>query len=68
VECDGRQVHDASRLRFDEDRRRHNLLVAAGWQVVHLTSAMSDDEMRAAVVGALLRIIGTRRPQKSPEP
>jgi very-short-patch-repair endonuclease len=55
VECDGWGAHGRSRARFESDRRRDNDLIAAGWTVVHLTSAMSDDEIRAAVARVLLR-------------
>jgi very-short-patch-repair endonuclease len=54
VECDGWTVRSRSRRKFDEDRRRNNLLAAEGWKVVHLTSDMSDDEMRAAVIQVML--------------
>ncbi|MDA8044120.1 MAG: hypothetical protein M0Z30_02610 [Actinomycetota bacterium] len=55
VECDGWDVRRRSRSKFDHERRRDNLLVAAGWTIVRLTSAMSDDEMRSAVHSVLLR-------------
>ncbi len=55
VECDGWEVRSRSRGKFDADRRKENHLASHGWTVVHLTSAMSDDEMRAAVVSVLLR-------------
>jgi very-short-patch-repair endonuclease len=55
AECDGWTVRSRSRGKFDGDRRRNNLLVAHGWKVAHLTSAMSDDEMRAAVFPLLLQ-------------
>lgn len=56
VESDGWATRGRSRGKFDGDRRKSNLLVAQGWTVVHLTSAMSDDEMRAAVVAAMLQL------------
>lgn len=55
VECDGWEVRSRSRGKFDHDRRRNNLLASHGWTLVHLTSAMSDDEMRAAVFKVLVR-------------
>ncbi|HET6875583.1 MAG TPA: hypothetical protein VFH70_12430 [Acidimicrobiales bacterium] len=62
VESDGWTVRGRSRGKFDGDRRKNNLLVAHGWTVVHLTSAMSDDEMRRTVVDAMLRLAGKRGP------
>lgn len=62
VECDGWGIRRRSRGKFDRDRRQGNLLVAHGWAVVRLTSAMSDDEMREAVVKVmLLRAAGAGR-------
>jgi very-short-patch-repair endonuclease len=55
VECEGWEVRSRSRRKFDHERRRDNLLVAHGWTVVRLTSAMTADEMRAAVHTVLLR-------------
>lgn len=55
AECDGWQVRSRSRGKFDHERRRNNLLASHGWRVVHLTSTMSDDEMRAAVFKVLVR-------------
>jgi very-short-patch-repair endonuclease len=55
AECDGWAVRSRSRGKFDHERRRNNLLASHGWSIVHLTSAMSEDEMRAAVVKVLLR-------------
>lgn len=60
VECDGWTVRSRSRSKFDHDRRKDNHLASHGWTVVHLTSAMSDDEMRAAVVRVLLRAAAAR--------
>lgn len=55
AECDGWTVRNRSRSKFDADRRRDNLLTHHGWSVVHLTTAMSDDEMRAVVFRQLLK-------------
>ncbi|HMC39464.1 MAG TPA: type IV toxin-antitoxin system AbiEi family antitoxin domain-containing protein [Acidimicrobiales bacterium] len=55
AECDGWWTRSRSRSKFDHDRRRNNILTARGWSIAHLTTAMSDDEMRAAVVGLLIR-------------
>jgi very-short-patch-repair endonuclease len=60
VECDGWAVRSRSRSKFDHDRRRNNSLLSHGWIVVHLTSAMSDDEMRGAVHAALLQAARNR--------
>ncbi len=55
VECDGWTVRSRSRGKFDADRRRDNILASHGWSVVHLTTAMSDDEMRRVVFRQLIR-------------
>lgn len=55
AECDGWLVRSRSRSKFDHDRRRNNRLTSHGWSIVHLTSAMSDDEMREAVFRVLIR-------------
>ena len=61
VECDGWHVRSRSRSKFDHDRRRNNALISRGWTVVHVTAAMSDDEIRTAVVRALLLAASTQR-------
>lgn len=61
VECEGWDVRSRSRGKFDHERRRDNILVAHGWVIVRLTSAMSDDEMRAAVHRVLLRAAAAAR-------
>ena len=58
VECDGWTVRSRSRGKFDADRRRDNILASHGWSVVHLTTAMSDDEMRKVVFRQLFRAGG----------
>lgn len=58
AECDGWAVRSKSRSKFDLDRRKGNALVAAGWTVVRLTSAMRDDEIRGVVHRALLLAAG----------
>ncbi len=55
AECDGWETRGRSRGKFDHDRRRNNLLASHGWSIVHLTSAMTDDEMRQAVFRMLMR-------------
>lgn len=65
VESDGWDARRRSRSKFDHDRRRGNILAAHGWTVVHLTSAMSDDEMRAAVFQVLVRV-GSRTGSPGP--
>jgi hypothetical protein len=55
AECDGWTVRGRSRSKFDGDRRRNNALMADGWSIAHLTSAMSDDEIRSAVAALLFR-------------
>jgi hypothetical protein len=54
VECEGWLVRVRSRSKFDHERRKFNLLAAAGWTVIHVTAAMSDDEIRSAVIPVLL--------------
>lgn len=54
AECEGWAVRARSKSKFDGERRKFNQLVANGWTVVHLTAAMSDEEMRAAVIPVLL--------------
>jgi very-short-patch-repair endonuclease len=58
AECDGWRYHDRTRGQFDSERRRNNALTAAGWAVAHLTSRMSDDEMRGAVYRLLMSRAG----------
>ena len=60
VESDGWAVRSRSRTKCDGDRRRDNDLAAAGWSVVHLTSAMSAADMRAAVVAVMLKVAERR--------
>ena len=43
VELDSRQWHDTSTA-FEDDRRRDNALVLAGWRVVRITWRMLCDE------------------------
>ncbi|HWE57923.1 MAG TPA: hypothetical protein VG435_20640 [Acidimicrobiales bacterium] len=54
AECDGWAVRSRSRTKFDHDRRKGNELMAAGWTVVHITSAMTDGEIQSVVFRALL--------------
>jgi hypothetical protein len=61
AECEGWAVRSRSRSKFDHERRKFNLLAVHGWTVVHLTAAMSDEEMRSAVVPLLLRAASERR-------
>lgn len=71
VESDGWAVRSRSRGKFDADRRRSNLLAAHGWTVVHVTSAMTDDEIRAAIFGVLVTWSAASRvgqPIGRPEP
>ena len=61
VECDGWHVRSRSRSKFDHDRRRNNSLLNRGWTVIHITAAMSDDEIRGAVIRALMQAARTER-------
>lgn len=55
IELDGWDAHGV-RSAFDDDRARGNELVILGWQVVHLTSRMTDEEMVDAVRRLLARV------------
>lgn len=52
IEVDGFEWY-RTRGAFDHDRRRSNDLLALGWRIVHITSAMTDTEIVAAVAAAL---------------
>lgn len=52
IEIDG-FAHHRARMKFDDDRRRQNILIAAGWKLIRITAAFTDDEIRA-VFSALL--------------
>ena len=43
IEVDGRAAHDDWSDRFDDDRARHNDLLAAGWRVLRFTWAHLQD-------------------------
>ena len=64
VESDGWRVRSRSRGKFDQDRRKANLLAAAGWIVIHATSAMGDEEIREAVQRVLWARRTPTRPQR----
>ena len=51
IELDGWDVH-RTRTAFDDDRARANVLVAAGWTVLRLTSRSSDVEIVGCVAAA----------------
>jgi hypothetical protein len=53
TEVDSWSIHGHSRGKFDSDRLRNNLLVAHGWRLAHLTSAMDAPTMLREV-GRLL--------------
>jgi hypothetical protein len=66
AEVDSFLIHGHSRRKFDHDRLRNNLLVAHGWRLAYLTSAM-DARTILREVGRLLpagafvdRLIGRR--------
>jgi hypothetical protein len=54
AEVDGWWVRARSRRKLDQDSHKTNMLVAHGWKVAHLTSAMSDT--------AVLRDVGRLLP------
>jgi len=49
AEIVGRDHRVASRSAFDRERRKLNVLAAAGWRVAHLTAAMSAEEITSSV-------------------
>jgi hypothetical protein len=55
LEADGFNPHSGSRLKFDQDRRKANLLLAHGWAVAHVTSAMTDREILLAAARLIPR-------------
>ena len=57
VELDSRRWHDTTSA-FEDDRRRDNALVAAGWRVIRITWRMLMDEPEK--VAALLRQLFVR--------
>lgn len=65
VEVVGRAHRVASRSCFDRERRKFNALAADGWQVAHLTAAMSDREVGRDVTRLLARassrVVGAAR-------
>ncbi len=55
AEIVGRAHRVVSRSAFDRERRKLNVLGAAGWKIAHLTAAMSVAEMIASVDAMLMR-------------
>ena len=55
AEIVGRAHRVVSRSAFDRERRKLNVLGAAGWRIAHLTAAMSAAEMIASVDAMLIR-------------
>jgi very-short-patch-repair endonuclease len=49
AEIAGRSHRVASRSAFDRERRKLNVLAAAGWRIAHLTAVMSRDEVLRTV-------------------
>jgi very-short-patch-repair endonuclease len=54
AEVVGRAHRVVSLSAFDRERRKLNVLGAAGWQIAHLTAAMTADEMVAAVEALMI--------------
>jgi very-short-patch-repair endonuclease len=52
IELDGWEYH-RTRVAFDDDRVRDNLLRLAGWSVHHFTSSMSDDFIVTTIAAAV---------------
>lgn len=52
IEVDGFAFH-RSRTKFDDDRRRQNDLISAGWKLARVTAAFNDEEIRQAVIPLL---------------
>jgi hypothetical protein len=48
-EVDGMLVRTASSSKFEQERRRQNILGRHGWTIIHLTASMDD----AAIVAEL---------------
>jgi very-short-patch-repair endonuclease len=57
LECDGWEFHDKHRRRFEDDRRRRNVLTAAGWIVVNFTWSMltRHPQWVAAIIAEAVR-------------
>jgi hypothetical protein len=54
AEVVGRAHRTVSLSAFDRERRKLNALGAAGWQIAHLTAAMTPDEMVAAAEALMI--------------
>jgi very-short-patch-repair endonuclease len=65
AEVVGRAHRVVSLSAFDRERRKLNVLGAAGWQIAHLTAAMTAGEMVAAVEALLA---GRSRGAAGPQP
>lgn len=48
IECDGRRWHIAAQS-FEDDRRRDNLAITAGWRVLRITWRMATEEPEMVV-------------------
>ena len=48
IECDGRRWHIAAET-FEDDRRRDNLAITAGWRVIRITWKMATEEPEMVV-------------------
>jgi very-short-patch-repair endonuclease len=59
VETDGRETHETSPA-FQDDRRRDQILVAAGYRVMRVTWHQIHGE-RDAVLGRIERAVSPRR-------
>lgn len=46
-EVDGMAVRAVSRTKFEQERRRENILAAHGWRIVHFTAKMDDKTLIA---------------------
>jgi very-short-patch-repair endonuclease len=56
IEVDGRRHHDGAADRFEDDRDRQNLLIAAGWRVLRFTWAMLTEDPDA-VIGRIVQLL-----------
>lgn len=57
IECDGRRWHLTAQT-FEDDRKRDNLAIAAGWRVIRITWRMAVEDPQA-VVETIRTALGT---------
>jgi hypothetical protein len=67
IETDGEQTH-GTRAAFQEDRRRDQILTAAGYRVARVTWRQVDDELNVVVARIQRMLDSTRRPSRREVP